>query len=66
MNQGIELLNAKATARYLGMSRTTLWRKCRDGDLPKPKKVAGLTRWRLSELTDFLDKIGASGTEDAR
>jgi predicted DNA-binding transcriptional regulator AlpA len=31
-------------ARYK-ISYTTLWRRCRDGDLPKPEKIGKLNRW---------------------
>lgn len=55
-----ELLSAKETTIFLGMSRTTLWRRTRSGALPAPLRVAGLTRWRRSELLAFLDEAGAS------
>lgn len=55
MEQRKELMTAKETAHFLGVSRTTLWRKSRDGALPSPLYIAGLTRWRKSELFAFLD-----------
>ncbi len=53
-----ELLSAKETATFLSLSRTTLWRRTRSGALPAPLRVAGLTRWRRSELLAFLDAAG--------
>ena len=58
-----ELLSAKETALFLGISRTTLWRKTQDGSLPSPLCVAGLKRWRKSELCAFLDNAGSARSE---
>lgn len=52
-----EMLSAKEAASYLGVSRTTLWRKTKDGSLPGPVKMAGMPRWRQSELLAFLDAM---------
>ena len=60
-----ELMSAKLTAAYLGLSRTTLWRRTKDGTLPAPIRIAGLPRWRLSELKTYLDEIGALRDGDA-
>ena len=60
MEQQRELLSAKLTAAYLGLSRTTLWRRTKDGTLPGPIRIAGMTRWRVSELNAFLDEVGAN------
>ncbi len=32
-------------ARYGGIGYTTLWRRCRDGSIPKPEKLGNLNIW---------------------
>jgi len=40
----------QVAARY-NVSKDTIWRWRRDGDLPKPVKLGGRTsRWRLSDI----------------
>lgn len=36
--------------------RQTIWRKVRQGLLPKPEKVLGLQRWRVQTIRNILKK----------
>ena len=41
-------------------SATTIWRKCRSGDFPKPIKVSnGITAWRVGSIRKYLQDVGS-------
>ena len=44
------LISDVETAKLLGCSRTTVWRRVADSTLPKPLKFGGLSRFVLSEI----------------
>jgi len=37
------------------MGRSTFWNKVKLNQLPAPVRIAGLTRWRVSDLTHFVE-----------
>lgn len=45
------LTSADMMARYK-ISYVTLWRKCRNGELPPPEKLGKLNRWHPSKIRD--------------
>jgi len=46
--------------KLLSCSVATVWRWCKDGRLPKPVKFgARLTRWRVGDLRELLQRSGA-------
>lgn len=53
------LLKDGEAAALLGMSRATLWRRSKFGELPKPIKIAGQTRWRREELVAAIERAAA-------
>lgn len=54
-----DLLKASEAAEYLGCGVSTLWRWASKGDVPKPIKIGGLSRWRKSELEGVLEAASA-------
>jgi predicted DNA-binding transcriptional regulator AlpA len=44
------LVTAPEAARLLAIGVSTLWAKVKKGELPKPIKIGGATRWRLDDL----------------
>ena len=44
--------------RKVGLSRTTIWRRVKDNDLPRPIRLGGANTsavgWRLSEIERWL------------
>jgi predicted DNA-binding transcriptional regulator AlpA len=47
-------------------SATTLWRKCRRNEFPKPVKVsAGITAWRVGEIRRHINNIGKHKSGEA-
>lgn len=42
-------------------SASTLWRRCRSNDFPKPIRVSpGITVWRVGDIRAYLEGIGKS------
>jgi prophage regulatory protein len=42
-------------------SGTTLWRKARNNEFPKPVKVStGITAWRVGDIRSYLTEISDS------
>lgn len=54
MNEKL-LVPAVEAAKMLSMGRSTFWNKVKLKQLPEPVKIAGLTRWRVSDLRSFVD-----------
>ncbi len=52
--QGCQTLSAKALSELLQTSVRSIWRYRSSGHLPKPVKIAGAIRWRLSDIELFL------------
>ena len=61
-----EVLRTNALTALLGVSRTTLWRRVRDGDLPPPLRLGGpqsrAVGWRRAEIEAWLTaRVRTSG-----
>ena len=61
------LVPVAEAAAMLSIGRATLWRGAKDGTLPKPIKIGGVTRWRVADLQRCFDATesvasGAIGT----
>jgi predicted DNA-binding transcriptional regulator AlpA len=52
LNPEIFFLNVAQVARRYSVSTDTIWRWSNTGDLPRPVKIGGSTRWRLSDLIE--------------
>jgi predicted DNA-binding transcriptional regulator AlpA len=54
-------IDTNALAEYLGVTRTTIWRKQDTGKFPRPYKVVGLKNyWRRKDVIEWL-KAGKIG-----
>lgn len=53
------LLSVKDTARALGCSVATVWRRSADGTIPEPIKIGGTTRWPHSEIMALIESAKA-------
>jgi len=49
------LLKADEVAHLLSISSRTLWRLVRAGEFPSPIYVGGSTRWRLTDIENWVD-----------
>jgi predicted DNA-binding transcriptional regulator AlpA len=54
-DQNCKLLSAKTLAKLLSLSPRTVWRLRSAGKLPKPVCVGASIRWKLSDITFFLE-----------
>ena len=39
-----------------GLSRTTIWRRVKDGTLPQPIGIGGMRRWSKSEILARIER----------
>jgi predicted DNA-binding transcriptional regulator AlpA len=46
-------------AAFIGVSRSTLWRRVAAGEFPPPIKLGGRTLWRRDELLAVVEKATA-------
>ena len=54
-------VNADELAKYLGVSRMTIYNMMKDGQLPKGNKLRGLRRWNLDDVREFLKGVKNGG-----
>ena len=50
------LINAEELATMMQISERTLWRLLSGGKVPKPVRIGRNTRWRLAEVTEWIDR----------
>jgi len=50
------LLSDRDACALLSISRATFWRRVKDGTFPPPIRIAGITRWRRSDLIEAIDR----------
>lgn len=56
VTETITLMNAEEVAAMLGVSERTLWRLLSAGKFPQPVRFGRSTRWRLSDVKEWLDQ----------
>lgn len=56
------LVTDKEAAAMLCMGTSTLWRAVKKGMAPAPIKIAGITRWRVSDLQQHIADLSSSPT----
>lgn len=49
------LIPDKEAAALLSIGRSTFWREVKAGKLPQPVRIAGVTRWRVSDLRRYVE-----------
>lgn len=58
----VKLLKAEQVADLLAIHVRSVWRQSSAGELPKPVRIGGATRWRLADIKAFIaDQIGGRG-----
>ena len=50
----VAILSGRDLCFLLGCHRQTLWRKVREGHLPKPELVLGMKGWRVQTIRRIL------------
>jgi predicted DNA-binding transcriptional regulator AlpA len=56
MNTIDPLICDKDGAAMLGCSVSSFWRRVREGVIPRPVKIGGMSRWPKSEIQSVIDK----------
>lgn len=51
------LLDTKQVAEMLRVSIKTVRRKIDSGELPKPRRMGRLLRWRLCDIERYISKL---------
>jgi predicted DNA-binding transcriptional regulator AlpA len=51
-------------AQLLEIGETTVWDLVKKGQLPKPRRIGGSTRWSWIEVTQMLDAETKEAVED--
>ena len=49
-----DLLRIQEVAMMLNLGESSVWRHVKNGDLPKPIKIGGTTRWRRETLESWI------------
>lgn len=58
MDSELKLLRYEDLIRITGLSRSTIWRYCRSGKMPRPINFGnGVPLWREKQLIDWLNSV---------
>lgn len=49
-----QLLSVREVAGMLGLGISTIWRQVRQGNLPRPVRIGGSTRWRRADIEALI------------
>ena len=50
-------LSVDQVAQRFNVSKDSIWRWKRNGEFPRPFKLGGSTRWRLSDIEDWESRL---------
>ena len=54
-------IRIKQLIRFIPFSRTTIWRKVKDGQFPRPVKLSAyVTAWRVADVRGWIEQAGGS------
>ena len=60
INEAIARLAVKRVAARYDVHKQTIWRWVQEGKFPKPVKVNGSTRWKLSDIESWEAEQGVA------
>ena len=52
-----KLISVKEAAKLMAISRRTLERLVSAGDLPRPLKIGGCSRFRIKDVTGYIERM---------
>ena len=55
--ENVQFVTAAEVMSILKISRVTLWRLVKHRNFPRPAKVGSLSRWPLSEIQQWQEKL---------
>lgn len=53
------LLTDREAAALISCGKSTIWRWAAEGVIPRPLKIGGMSRWRLSDIEAVIAKADA-------
>ena len=53
------LLSDREAAELMNCGKSTIWRWASEGVIPRPLKIGGMSRWKLSDLEAVIAKAEA-------
>jgi len=54
-----KLINDAEMAKTIGCARSTIWKWVAEGIIPKPLKIGGMSRWKLSDANAVIAQADA-------
>lgn len=51
------LVDLKTVSATLCRSRASIYRDIESGTFPRPIKIGGSSRWKLSEVNEYLERL---------
>ncbi|MBN9492934.1 DNA-binding protein [bacterium] len=51
------LIRDKEAASIMRISTPTFWRRVKDGTVPSPIKLGGMSRWSRSEIIEIVERL---------
>ena len=52
-----KLISVKDAAKLMSISRRTVERLVSGGDLPRPIKIGGCSRFRIKDITGYIERM---------
>tara|TARA_B100000925_G_scaffold140757_1_gene105470 strand:- start:224 stop:415 length:192 start_codon:yes stop_codon:yes gene_type:complete len=52
-----KLISVKDAAKLMAISRRTVERLVSGGDLPRPIKIGGCSRFRIKDVTGYIERM---------
>lgn len=51
------LMSAEDVAANIGCCKRLVWKMTKEGKLPQPVKLGGLTRWRTADIQEHIGAL---------
>lgn len=51
------LIRDKEAAFIMRISTASFWRRVKDGTVPRPIKLGGMSRWSKSEIVEVVERL---------
>ena len=52
-----KLLNIKEVSKMSGLKKSTIYSYIKKDKFPKPKKIGKLSRWKLSDIRNWMEEL---------
>lgn len=52
------LVRLSVIRKVIPLAKSTIWKRVRTGEFPRPLKIGRATLWRVEDIRALLDKLG--------